>query len=55
MADEFEQQLANIESTVAEIAEAVRKLRDDRAAGGETAEGEINARLMRFLERKKQA
>ena len=55
MADEFEQQLANIETTVAEIVEAVRKLRDDRAASGERPGNEINARLRRFLERKKQA
>lgn len=55
MADEFEQQLERIEILVAEIAEAARKLRDDRAAAGEAAAGEINQRLRRFLKRKKQA
>jgi hypothetical protein len=55
MADEFEQQLKRIENTAAEIVEAARKLRDDRAAAGEAAAGEINERLKRFLERKKQA
>ena len=55
MADKLDKQLARIENTVAEIVEAVRKLRDDRAAGGEAAAGEINQRLRRFLERKKQA
>ncbi|MDB5578841.1 MAG: hypothetical protein JWR80_4017 [Bradyrhizobium sp.] len=54
MADEFEQQLERIEQTVAEIVEAVQRLRDNRAAAGEAA-GEINQRLRRFLERKKQA
>ena len=55
MADELDQQLQRIESAVAEIVEAARKLRDDRAAAGEAAAGEINQRLRRFLERKKQA
>ena len=55
MADEFEQQLGRIEHSVAEIVEAVRKLRDGRAIAGEAASGEINQRLRRFLERKKQA
>lgn len=55
MADEFERQLERIEDTVAEIAEAVRKLRDDRAAAGNTVADEINERLKRFLERKKRA
>lgn len=55
MADEFEKQLERIENTVAEMVEAVRKLRHDRAAGSEAAAGEINERLRRFLERKKQA
>jgi septation ring formation regulator EzrA len=55
MADEFEQQLERIEQTVAEIAEALQRLRDDRAATEEAASGEINQRLRRFLERKKQA
>lgn len=54
MADEFEQQLERIEIMVAEIAEAARKLHD-RAAAGEAAAGEINQRLRRFLERRKQA
>jgi hypothetical protein len=43
----FEKQLERIESTVAEIVEAVRKLHD-----GQTAAGEINQRLKRFLERR---
>lgn len=55
MADELEQQLERIENTVAEIVQAARRLRDDRAAAGEAAAGEINQRLRRFLERKKQA
>ena len=55
MADGFEQQLERIGILVAEIAEAARRLRDDRAATGEAAAGEINQRLKRFLERKKQA
>ena len=55
MADELEQQLERIENTVAEIVGAVQKLRDDRAAAGAAAAGEINRRLRRFLERKKQA
>jgi hypothetical protein len=55
MADELEKQLENIQNTVAEIVEAVKKLRDDRAAAGETPGSEINERLRRFLERKKQA
>jgi septation ring formation regulator EzrA len=50
MADELEQQLKRIETTVAEIVQAVRKLRDDQ-----TTASEINDRLKRFLERKKQA
>ena len=52
MADEFDQQLERIENTVAEIVRAVRKLRD-QAAAGEAAGGEINQRLRRFLEQKK--
>jgi hypothetical protein len=56
MADEFDKQLENIQTTVAEIVEAVRKLRDHRTAADEAAAGgEINQRLRRFLERKKQA
>ncbi len=55
MADELEQQLGRIEHSVAEIVEAVQKLRDGRAAAREAASAEINQRLMRFLERKKQA
>ena len=55
MADELEQQLERIEGAVAEIVEAVQRLRDDRAAAGEAASGEINQRLRRFLEQKKQA
>ena len=54
MADEFGQQLERIEQAVAEIAEAARKLRDIRAAS-EAAAGDINQRLRRFLEQKKQA
>lgn len=54
MADEFEQQLGRIEHAVAEIVEAVRKLRDGRTVAREAASGEINQRLRRFLERKKQ-
>jgi hypothetical protein len=52
MADELEKRLERIENTVAEIIQAVRKLLDDRTAAGETAAGEINQRLRRFLERK---
>ena len=55
MADELEKQLERIENSVAGIVEAVRKLRDDRSAAGEAAAGEINERLRRFLEKKKQA
>ena len=55
MADEFEQQLERIEHEVAEIVAAVQRLRDNRAAAGEGGAGEINQRLRRFLERKKQA
>lgn len=55
MADELEQQLERIEHTVTEIVEAVQKLRDNRAAAREAVAGEINQRLRRFLERKKQA
>ncbi len=54
MADELEQQLERIEHSIAEIVEAVQRLRDNRAAAGQVA-GEINRRLRRFLERKKQA
>lgn len=54
MADELEQQLERIETTVAEIVQAVKKLRN-RASADEAAAGEINERLRRFLERKKQA
>ena len=55
MADELDQQLARIENTVAEIVEAARKLRDNRAAAGEAPAGEINERLRRFLEQEEQA
>ena len=55
MADEFEGQLARIEGTVAEIVAAVQRLRDNRAAAGETTVADLNQRLKRFLERKKQA
>jgi hypothetical protein len=55
MADEFEKQLEDIQDTVAEIVEAVRKLRDLRTTADEAAAGEINERLRRFLEREKQA
>lgn len=54
MAEEFDQQLERIENAVAEIVQATRRLRDIRAAG-EAAAGEINQRLRRFLEQKKQA
>ena len=50
MADGFGEQPKQIENTAVEIVQAARKLRDDRAAAGE-----INQRLRRFLERKKQA
>ena len=55
MADDLEKQLERIEITVAEIVEAVKILRDDKAAPGDAAGAEINERLRRFLERKKQA
>jgi hypothetical protein len=55
MADEFDKQLERIENTVAEIVLAIRKLRDARAAEGEPTAGEINQRLRRFLDRRKQA
>lgn len=55
MAGEFDKQLERIENTVAEIVEAVRKLRDDRTAADEETANEVNERLRRFLERKKQA
>ena len=55
MADELEKQLERIENAVAEIIGAVRELRDDRAAAGAVAAAEINRRLRRFLEAKKQA
>ncbi|MDO9058992.1 MAG: hypothetical protein Q7U92_08245 [Bradyrhizobium sp.] len=55
MADGFEQQLERIETTLAEIAKAVQRLRDDQAVAGEATTGEINQRLRRFLERKKLA
>jgi hypothetical protein len=55
MADDLDKQLERIENRVAEIAEAVRKLRDRRATAGEAASGEVNERLRRFLERQKQA
>jgi hypothetical protein len=48
MHDEFEQQLQRIERLAAEILDAVRSLQV-----GQAATGEINARLRRFLERKK--
>jgi hypothetical protein len=54
MAEEFDQQLERIENVVAEIVEAARKLRDGRAAG-DTGADELNERLRRFLEQKKQA
>ncbi len=55
MADELDQQLERIEHAVSEIVGAVQRLRDGRAAAGDPAAGEINRRLRRFLERKKQA
>ena len=55
MADELEQRLERIENAVAEIVQAARKLRDDRSVAAETAAGEINQRLRRFLEQKNQA
>jgi hypothetical protein len=48
MHDEFERQLQRIERLAAEILDAVRSLQV-----GPAAAGEINARLRRFLERKK--
>jgi hypothetical protein len=55
MADELEQQLERIEHALAGVVAAVQRLRDDRAAAGKRGAGEINRRLRRFLERKKQA
>jgi hypothetical protein len=55
MADELERQLERIEHAVTEIVAAIQRLRDGRAAAGAPAAGEINRRLRRFLERKKQA
>jgi|KBSMisStaDraftv2_1062788.scaffolds.fasta_scaffold1241370_1 hypothetical protein len=52
MADELEQQLERIERTVAEIVQAVRQLRDNRAAAGQTTVAELNQRLKHFLEQK---
>jgi hypothetical protein len=47
MHGELEKQLERIEKIVAEIVQAVKKLHDDQ-----TAAGEINERLRRFLQRK---
>jgi len=52
MADELEQQLERIERTVAEIVQAVRQLRDNRAAAGQRTVAELNQRLKHFLEQK---
>ena len=52
MADELEQQLERIEHMVAEIVQAVRQLRDNRAAAGQTTVAELNQRLKHFLEQK---
>ena len=54
MADAIDKQLESIQHTVAEIVEAVKKLRDGRAPA-EPAGDVINVRLRRFLDRKKQA
>jgi hypothetical protein len=48
MHDELEQQLQHVERLAAEILDAVKSLHAAQAAPGE-----INARLRRFLERKK--
>jgi hypothetical protein len=48
MHDEFEQQLQRIERLAAEILDVVKSLQ-----GTQAATGDINARLKRFLERKK--
>jgi hypothetical protein len=48
MDDELEKHLARIENTVAEILDAVRSLNS-----AQFASDEINARLRRFLEKKK--
>jgi hypothetical protein len=48
MHDELEQQLQRIERLAAEILDTVKSLQV-----GPAAAGEINARLRRFLERKK--
>jgi len=55
MDSELEKQLENIQNAVAEIVEVVQRLRDNRAAAGAASAGEVNQRLRRFLERKKQA
>ncbi len=52
MESEFEKQLARIEEMVAAIAQAVRKLHDQRTARDATPE-EIKERLRRYLEQKK--
>ena len=52
MADELEQQLERIEHMVAEIVQAVRELRDNRAAAGQATVVELNQRLRLFLEQK---
>jgi hypothetical protein len=49
---EFEQQLARIEQTVAEILDAVKSLHDAQMARPGNAT-EINQRLRRFLQQKK--
>jgi hypothetical protein len=48
MQDEFEQQLQRIERLATEILDAVKSL-----LAAQAGSGEINARLRRFLERKK--
>ena len=52
MAEELEQQLERIEQMVAEVVQAVRQLRDNRAAAGQATVAELNQRLKHFLERK---
>ena len=52
MVDELEQQLERIERTVAEIVQAVSRLRGDRATADQATVAELNQRLKRFLEQK---
>jgi len=52
MAEELEQQLERIEQMVAEVVQAVRQLRDNRAAADQATVAELNQRLRHFLEQK---